>query len=114
MAGNGQQSSEQATRNGIQALEMAFSGILRSRQDVEATRNSLATGYQGTDGKKFGDLVHEWEKQVDIVLRNLEGMIDKLNTSLSEHQKVQGSANEDINAAYQQSEAIFDQLTGAA
>ncbi|MGW0855111.1 hypothetical protein [Streptomyces sp. NPDC002690] len=114
MAGNGQQSSEHATRNGIQALEMAFSGIFRSRQDVEATRHHLASGYRAEDGAAFGELIREWEGKVDTILRNLEGMIDKLNTSLSEHQKAQGSSREEINAAYKQSESVFDQLTGTA
>jgi glutamate/tyrosine decarboxylase-like PLP-dependent enzyme len=41
MAGDGQQSSEQATRNGIQALESAFSGIMKARQDVDGTRATL-------------------------------------------------------------------------
>lgn len=114
MVGNGQRSSEQATRNGVQALESAFSGILRARQDVHDTRNVLAAGYKGKDGAAFGQLLQAWEEQIDIVLRNLEDMVDKLNTSLSEHRKTQGAADEEINAAYQKSSAVFDQLTGAA
>jgi uncharacterized protein YukE len=113
MAGDGQQSNEQSTRNGIQALESAFSGIMKSRQDVDSTRATLSSGYQGSDGGAFGDLLVKWDDQANIILKNLQDMIDKLNTSLVEHNKTQGSSNEAINAAYQQSDSIFNQLTGA-
>lgn len=39
-------------------------------------------------------------------------MVDKLNQSLSQHGKTQGSSNEQINQAYTQSQAAFDQLAG--
>lgn len=51
MAGGGQQSSEQSTRNGIHALESALAGIVRSRSDVDNTRGNLQRGYQGSDGR---------------------------------------------------------------
>lgn len=111
MAG-GQQSSEQATRNGIQALEAAFSGILKSRQDVDNTRATLSSGYQGSDGGQFGALLAQWDEQCNTVLRNLEDMVDKLNTSLVEHGKAQGSSNDAINQAYNASQSAFDQLIG--
>jgi hypothetical protein len=62
MAGDGQQSSEHSTRNGIQALESAFSGIM--------------------------------------------------NQSLVQHNKTQGSSNDQINQAYSASQSAFDQLAG--
>ncbi|MFC4034382.1 hypothetical protein ACFO3J_23305 [Streptomyces polygonati] len=112
MAGNGQQSSEQSTRNGIQALEMAFNGILKSRQDVDNTRATLGQGYQGSDGGQFGALLTQWDSQANVILRNLEDVIDKLNTSLTEHNKQQGSSNDAINQAYNSSQSAFDQLSG--
>lgn len=112
MAGNGQQSNEQATRNGIQALESAFSGILKSRQDVDQTRATLSSGYQGSDGGQFGSLLKQWDDQCNSILRSLEDMVDKLNQSLSQHGKTQGSSNESINQAYSASQAAFDQLAG--
>lgn len=112
MAGDGQQSSETSTRNGVQALEMAFSGILKARQDVDGTRANLAAGYQGSDGGQFGALLQQWDAQADVILRNLEDMVDKLNTSLVEHGKAQGSSNDSINQAYSASQAAFDQLAG--
>ncbi|NNN35649.1 hypothetical protein HLK59_35855 [Streptomyces sp. S3(2020)] len=112
MAGNGQQSNEQSTRNGIQALEMAFSGILKSRQDVDGTRANLSAGYQGSDGAEFGKLLTQWDEQCNVILRNLEDMVDKLNNSLVEHGKAQGSSNDAINQAYSASQSAFDQLVG--
>ncbi|MFF7361759.1 hypothetical protein [Streptomyces sp. NPDC008125] len=108
----GQQSSEQSTRNGIQALESAFSGILKSRQDVDATRATLSSGYQGSDGGQFGQLLKQWDDQANVILRNLEDMVDKLNQSLAQHNKTQGSSNDSINQAYTQSQSAFDQLAG--
>ncbi|MFJ9031030.1 hypothetical protein ACIRQP_21360 [Streptomyces sp. NPDC102274] len=113
MAGMGQQSNEQATRNGIQALESAFSGILKSRQDVDGTRATLSRGYQGSDGAMYGQLLQQWDQQVNVILKNLEDMIGKLNTSLVEHNKSQGSSNESINQAFSASDAAFQTLTGS-
>jgi early secretory antigenic target protein ESAT-6 len=107
-----QKSEENATRNGIQALEMAYSGVLRCRQDVEATRFSLSTAYQGSDGGAFGKLIKEWEDQADIILQNVEDMVTALNATLAEHGLQQGSSNEAINAAYGKSTQVFDALTG--
>jgi uncharacterized protein YukE len=107
-----QQSEEQATRNGVQALESAFSGILRCRQDVESTRFNLASGYKGSDGGAFGKLMESWEQQADVILRNVEDMVQALNQTLSEQGKRQGSSNEQINQAYSQSQGVFDTLAG--
>ncbi|MFJ5220809.1 hypothetical protein ACIP98_39860 [Streptomyces sp. NPDC088354] len=112
MAGNGQQSNEQSTRNGIQALESAFSGIMKCRQDVDNTRATLSAGYQGSDGAQFGTLLTQWDGQCNNILRTLEDMVDKLNQSLMQHGKAQGASNDAINQAYNQSQAAFDQLVG--
>ncbi|MFD9393347.1 hypothetical protein ACFWBB_22285 [Streptomyces sp. NPDC060000] len=112
MAGGGQQSSEVSTRNGVQALEMAFSGIVKCRQDVDGTRANLSVGYQGSDGGQFGSLLKQWDDQANVILKNLESMVDALNQSLAEHHKTQGSSNDAINQAYSQSQAAFDQLIG--
>ncbi|MFI0513849.1 hypothetical protein RKD19_004891 [Streptomyces canus] len=113
MAVNGmQQSQESSTRNGVQALEMAFSGIVRCRQDVENTKVNLMTHYKGSDGGAFRDLVTAWEEKADIILTNVQDMIDTLNQTLTEHGRQQGSSNEAINQAYSQSDAVFDALAG--
>ncbi|MFE0489228.1 hypothetical protein [Streptomyces griseoaurantiacus] len=113
MAVNGmQQSEESATRNGVQALEMAYSGVLKCRQDVEATKTNLMTHYKGSDGGAFRDLVTSWEEKADIILVNVQDMIETLNQTLREHGKQQGSSNEAINQAYAQSDAVFDALAG--
>lgn len=113
MADNGmQQSSVTATKNGINSLEQAFTGITKIRQDVESTRFNLASGYKGSDGKLFGDLVNNWEQQADVILGNLRDMIDKLNQTLTAHHQQQGSSNDQINQAYSQSQAVFEALHG--
>ncbi|MFI2378269.1 hypothetical protein ACH5AO_24890 [Streptomyces sp. NPDC018964] len=113
MAVNGmQQSEESATRNGVQALEMAFTGIVKCRQDVEATKTNLMTAYKGSDGGAFRDLVTAWEEKADIILTNVQDMIDTLNQTLTEHGKQQGASVDAINREYAQSDAVFDQLTG--
>lgn len=107
-----QQSSVTATKNGINSLEQAFTGITKIRQDVESTRFNLASGYKGSDGKLFGDLVNNWEQQADVILGNLRDMIDKLNHTLTAHHQQQGSSNDQINQAYSQSQAVFEALHG--
>ncbi|KAF2775047.1 hypothetical protein STPH1_7234 [Streptomyces sp. OM5714] len=107
-----QQSEENATRNGVQALETAFSGVLRCRQDVEATKTTLMLHYKGSDGGAFKDLVTSWEEKADVILKNVQDMIETLNQTLAEHGKQQGSSNQAINEAYAQSDAVFDALAG--
>jgi uncharacterized protein YukE len=110
--GNGQMSNEQATRNGIQALESAFTGIQKSRQDVDTTATTLSVGFGGGDGSQFQQLLHQWDDYANVIQKNLEDMINQLNHTLQEHGKTQGSSNEAINQAYKQADSIFDQLTG--
>lgn len=109
----GQQSEESSTRNGILSLEQAYSGIQRILQDVEGTKNNLARSYQGSDGGAYGRLLDLWDDQVVIILNNLEEMIDRLNTSLAEHGKAQGSGNQAIDQAFSSSEAAFEALSGS-
>jgi uncharacterized protein YukE len=107
-----QQSSVTATRNGINSLEQAFDGITRIRQDVEATRHNLASGYKGSDGGDFQKLVSSWEEKADVILGNLRDMVDRLNHTLAAHQQQQGSSNQSINQQYNQNLAVFDALRG--
>ncbi|WP_244373824.1 hypothetical protein [Streptomyces griseorubiginosus] len=110
---SGQQSSVASTRNGIMALESAYSSILRSLQDVESTKDHVAATYKGTDGYTYKTLLDQWDDQVKIILTNLSDMIDKLNQSLTAHQQTQGSAHDDIDQAYSASEAAFEALAGS-
>ncbi|MCO5971952.1 WXG100 family type VII secretion target [Actinoallomurus soli] len=107
-----QQSEVRATKNGIQALEMAYTGITKIKQDVESTRFNLAAGYKGSDGQAFQDLVNSWEQQADVILKNLQDMVDKLNQTLTSQHQQQGSSNESINQGYQQAQAVFNALHG--
>jgi uncharacterized protein YukE len=110
---SGQQSSETSTRNGIMALETAYSSIQSSLQDVENTKNNLASNYMGSDGGKYGQLLDQWDDQVTIILKNLNDMIDKLNQSLAEHGKMQGSAHEAIDSGFSASQAAFEALSSS-
>ncbi|WP_217145786.1 hypothetical protein [Streptomyces sp. AC627_RSS907] len=107
-----QQSEEQATRNGIMALEMAFSAVLRCQQDVQSTSGNLANAYQGADGGGFQKLLAQWDGHVDTILKNMDQMVDELNNTLKDNQLMQGSANEAIDAAYSRSTSVFDALNG--
>ncbi|GAB3976069.1 hypothetical protein GCM10029978_061890 [Actinoallomurus acanthiterrae] len=107
-----QQSEVRSTKNGVQALEMAYTGITKIKQDVEATRFNLASGYKGSDGQAFQDLVNSWEQQADVILKNLQDMVDKLNQTLTAQHQQQGSSNDQINQGYQQAQAVFNALHG--
>lgn len=109
-----QQSEEGATRGGIMALEQAYSGVLRCQQDVQSTRQNLASGYQGADGGNYGKLLDQWDGHVDTILMNLDRMTDELNETLREHGLAQGSSNESIDAEFARSTSVFDQLNPGA
>lgn len=109
---NGQQSSVGSTRSGISALEAAHTAISTSRQHVEDTKNNLSSTYTGSDGYNYGNLITDWETQCDIILKNLQDMIDTLNTSLTQHTQTQSGANEAIHHANNAGQAVFDTLAG--
>ncbi|MFF4172332.1 hypothetical protein [Streptomyces sp. NPDC001744] len=108
-----QRAEEQATRNGIQALEMAFSGVQSRRQDVENTKHGMMSALQGSDGGAFQKLLDSWDEHAEIISKNLQDMINTLNETLSAQGMTQGSSNEAINQAYSQSQTVFDNLMGS-
>ena len=105
-----QQSEEGATRNGIMALQMAYSGVLTAQQHVQGTKGDLGLAYGGSDGGGFQRLLEQWDGHVDTILINLDRMVDELNETLREHGLAQGSSNEVINQQYDRSTAVFDEL----
>ncbi|MBU6533106.1 WXG100 family type VII secretion target [Streptomyces sp. NPDC057245] len=109
-----QQSEEGATRNGVLALEQAFTGVQRCQQDVQSTAQTLASSYQGADGGKYKQLLEQWDGHVDTILLNLDRMVDQLNETLQEHTGQQGANNEAIDSAYSRATAVFDELNGTA
>ncbi|MEU6290886.1 WXG100 family type VII secretion target [Streptomyces sp. NPDC046988] len=113
MAGNLRAAESSATRSGITALESALQGIQRSRQDVETTKMNLASGYQGSDGRAYTELIAQWEGQCNIIVANLNKMIETLNTNDQEVNKNQASANEAIRNASQKSNGAYNALMGA-
>ncbi|WP_370592914.1 hypothetical protein [Streptomyces sp. NBRC 110028] len=108
-----QRSEEQGTRNGIQALEMAFSGVQSRRQDVENTKQGMMQALQGSDGGAFQKLLDSWDEHAEIISKNLQDMINQLNDTLRSKGMTQGSSNEAVNQAFSQSQTIFDNLTGS-
>ncbi|WP_299531691.1 hypothetical protein [uncultured Streptomyces sp.] len=107
-----QQSEVQATRNGINALEQAFTGIQNCRQDVENMKHNLASGLKGSDGKAYQDLLKQWDDQAEVISANVREMIDTMNETLRTQGLTQGASNDAINQAYNGSQAIFDALRG--
>ncbi|MDG9706294.1 hypothetical protein [Streptomyces sp. DH37] len=112
MAGEMLQSSETATRNGIQALEMAYSGIFKCRQDVTDTRVGLNPHLGGAIGAKYDNLIRKWEDKADLILNALESMVNELNETLRVYGLQEGSSLENIDQQYAQDEEVFDALTG--
>ncbi|WP_327113385.1 hypothetical protein OG206_07110 [Streptomyces sp. NBC_01341] len=110
MASNGQQSSEKATRNGINALQQAYSGVQRSKQDVDTTRGGLDNAFQGSDGSAYSQLLQAWDEKANVILRNLNDMITQLNNTLIQHSKVQGASNDAILASAKQSDSTFNTM----
>ncbi|MFE3885912.1 hypothetical protein ACFXPQ_23905 [Streptomyces lydicus] len=104
------QQQEQATRNGINALEQAFTGVQRSRQELENTKNDVGLG--GDVGGSFRSLLDKWDEQAQIIEKNLRDMVNELNTTLQQSGLTRGSANDDVNQAYQKADAVFETLAG--
>ncbi|MER5936922.1 hypothetical protein ABT121_06310 [Streptomyces sp. NPDC001928] len=102
------QQTEGDTRNGINALEQAFSAVQRSRQEVENTKYQVGMG--GSTGGKYQELLTKWDNQAEVISRNLKEMIDELNNTLRESGLTEGSTNDTVNQAYQQSQSVFDTL----
>lgn len=107
-----QQSEENATRNGVQALGTAYSSVQTCRQEVETIKTNLLSHYKGSDGAGFRDLVTAWEEQADVILKNVQDMADTLNDTLAEHTRQQSAQNEEINQVNQESQSVFDTLVG--
>ncbi|MEV6170821.1 hypothetical protein AB0L99_21630 [Streptomyces sp. NPDC051954] len=104
------QQEESYTRNGINALEQAFAAVQKSRWELENTKNNVGLG--GSTGRSYDELLQLWDDQAEIISRNLQSMIDELNNTLRESGKTVGSANEQVNMEYQQSQSVFNALQG--
>ncbi|MGW0812782.1 WXG100 family type VII secretion target [Streptomyces viridiviolaceus] len=111
--GTARTSADWATRNGITALQSAQEGVKRCLTDVENTRTGLNTGYQGSDGRAYSDLLAEWEVQVGKILGNLEEMITNLQTNATEVAKNQHAANEAIRNVRAKGHAAYSTLMGS-
>ncbi|MFH9612031.1 hypothetical protein [Streptomyces sp. NPDC017448] len=114
MSGTGtQQSLASATQNGVTALEMAFTGVQNSRQDVENMKHNLASGYAGSDGGAFQKLLDRWDQQAEIISSNLRDMITTLEETMRAQGIQQNNSNDAIQQAFSRSEAVFNALAGS-
>ncbi|KAK1183468.1 WXG100 family type VII secretion target [Streptomyces sp. NBS 14/10] len=105
-------SAESATRNGISSTEEAFSNIQVCRQDVESTKMNLGNAYGGSDGKKYQELMQQWDDQAEVISKNLNDVIDQLNETLRANNLTQGSQQEAVDQEFSQAQSIFDSLHG--
>ncbi|WP_121712976.1 hypothetical protein [Streptomyces sp. E5N91] len=80
---------------------------------MESTRMGLTTGYQGSDGRAYSDLLSEWEVHVGRILQNLEEMIGNLETNAKEVSKNQQAANESIQNVRAKGNATYSALMGS-
>ncbi|MER7539029.1 hypothetical protein ABTX77_30225 [Streptomyces sp. NPDC097704] len=94
------------------ALESARTGVRRCRADVESTRIDLNTGYKGSDGRAYSELIGDWETQVDKILGNLDEMIVNLQTNVQEVNRNQQAVNEAINNARATGNPTYHALMG--
>ncbi|MFJ4895956.1 hypothetical protein ACIP5U_39145 [Streptomyces sp. NPDC088788] len=104
------QQQESATRNGINALEQAFVGVQRSRQELEGTRND--SGLMGQVGGSYDKLLQQWDDQAEIISKNLMDMINELNTTLKNSGMTIGSTDDAVNQEYSRSQSVFNSLAG--
>ncbi|MFI8093617.1 hypothetical protein ACIF9R_35805 [Streptomyces sp. NPDC086080] len=107
-----QQSSREATSNGINALGMALDGISNIRKDVDATGAKLTSGYGGVDGKGFQDLLAQWQEQAGIIAKNLGEMQVELMNTMKEHGQAQTMATDLVGGASQRTKTVLDALSG--
>lgn len=91
-------SEEWATKNGLHALHQADEAVKRCVSNVGMVQDGLKTGYQGSDGYRYNDLLAEWQNKAQTILTNLSNMITSLETNAAEVAKNQAQANEAISA----------------
>ncbi|MFJ1746194.1 WXG100 family type VII secretion target [Streptomyces sp. NPDC088116] len=107
-----QQSEDQATANGITALESAFTGVQNCRQDVENMKNNLSSGYKGGDGGAYQKLLEAWDRQAEIISVNLQNMTDTLEETRRAKGMQQVESSDAIEQQRGRADAIFNALHG--
>ncbi|GAA2348829.1 WXG100 family type VII secretion target [Streptomyces sp. NPDC004959] len=115
MAGAGarQQSLASATQNGVTALDSAFNGVQNCRQDVENMKHNLSSGYAGSDGGAFQNLLDRWDQQAEIISKNLRDMITTLEETMRAQGIQQAQSNEAIQQQSNRADEIFNSLAGS-
>ncbi|MFC8271179.1 hypothetical protein ACFUJR_01270 [Streptomyces sp. NPDC057271] len=109
--GNIQSSSQSENQRGNTALTQARTQILRSQDHVKTTMGSLVRSYGGADGLAYRQLLSDWSGQVDLIVRNIDQMIQKLQETGTHQSKLQVNTGDQIRNAGLTNNA-FNQLMG--
>ncbi|MFD8012763.1 hypothetical protein [Streptomyces sp. NPDC058955] len=89
-------------------MQNAYDDILRIRRIVESSNNELTTGYGGTDGRAFYDLLVAWDADV----RKVEnGLLNVKETMIANSGKQQ-TAQDTTTSAIQRAQSAFAGLKG--
>ncbi|WP_128984514.1 hypothetical protein [Streptomyces roseicoloratus] len=109
--GNLQSSSQSENQKGNTALTQARTQILQSQDHVKTTMGSLTRTYGGADGTAYRQLLSDWSGQVDLIVRNIDQMIQKLQETSAHQASLQTNTGDQIRTAGAKNN-VFDQLMG--
>nr|WP_234387806.1 hypothetical protein [Streptomyces tibetensis] len=73
---------------------------------------NLGNSYGGSDGKKYQELLQQWDDQAEVISKNLNDVISTLNETLRQNNLTQGSQQEAVDQEFSQAQSIFDSLRG--
>ncbi|MFF0742976.1 hypothetical protein ACFYVL_21510 [Streptomyces sp. NPDC004111] len=97
--GNLQTSSQSENQKGLNALGMVHSGIKTSQEEVRTTMGSLMDAYGGQDGGAFQRLLTDWSSQVDIITKNINEMMQKLQETGTLQRNLQNQTTDSIQVS---------------
>ncbi|MER5888280.1 hypothetical protein ABT160_31035 [Streptomyces sp. NPDC001941] len=106
--GNLQSSSQSENQKGHTALTQAKTQIQQSQQHVKDTMGGLARSYGGADGRAYQQLLSEWSGQVDIIVRNIDQMVTKLQETSAHQTNLQVNTGDQINYSLRNNNAFND------
>ncbi|MGW1229339.1 hypothetical protein [Streptomyces sp. NPDC001478] len=109
-AGSIQTSAQSENEKGYTALSMVKSGIQQSQQEVRTTMGTLMAAYGGQDGGAFQRLLADWNGQVDLIVKNIGEMMQKLQETGVQQRIVQQQTTDTILGSGRSND-VFEQLT---
>ncbi|MFK8908913.1 hypothetical protein [Streptomyces sp. YS-3] len=108
---NLQSSSQSENQKGNTALSQARTQIQQSQEHVKTTMGTLVRSYGGADGRAYQQLLSEWSGQVDVIVRNIDQMIHKLQETGAHQANLQVTTGDQINRSMRTNHA-FTELMG--